>query len=133
METKWKDVAHLYIGCKVLISSEQYKGTGLRFIGIDELKVAKVIDDGIKLSFYVNLEETKPILRRLDDMTEEEFKEFKKITDDDFSKKVAVPAVTIMETTLVHKMDHVLFLLSKSFDLFNLIPTSQAIDAKQVK
>lgn len=69
--TKFKDVAHLYLGCEVAIDYEpiKYPNNGML---ID--CVTSVSGDGIGTSNgeFVSFDKAKPLLRPLDSMTKEE-------------------------------------------------------------
>lgn len=65
---------------KVGIKEDQYKSKyGLRVFGFDmginDQVTLRVIDDGIKLPFFVNLEDCKPLLLPLSELTQEQWHE----------------------------------------------------------
>ena len=77
--------------------------------------------------------EVKPLLRRLEDMTDEELFEygnieFPEIKDSFFKKGLKETLFTTYFSPAAFK-----FLLSRHFDLFNLIPEGLAIDIKTLK
>jgi hypothetical protein len=74
----------------------------------------------------------KPILRPLSSMAEEEFEEFKKHSDNDFSKMTVIDSMSIDGdyTRLCHSAFAQQYLLSKGFDLFGLIESGLAIEQK---
>ncbi len=129
---QWKDVAHLYLGCDVVID---YDPAGIAGMLID--KCVGVSDYGISVSngYIEKFEKTKPILRKLDSMTEDEKKELITIND-------AEGSISAISFNINSNLDFyfkrtnfavVAFLLSKYFDIFNLIDSGQAIDAKTIK
>lgn len=154
--TKFKDLVNLYIGCNVSIKEEQYKGGSLVLIGICDMG-CQVEDTGIKITFYVNPEHVKPLLRPISDMTEEEMKEMYRlvfnrsfigdnVTHRDIGKKEErwvlwsgverlfiykdgdVGADSNLHNYHVHAPSIVKYQLSKHFDLFGLIESGQAIN-----
>lgn len=137
---KFKEVAKHYIGCEVF---DSYNGSNYPLSGVVNNK------PHIQLHEKVHSErewgEIKPILRKLEDMTEEDMKELVKIerplkkrpdkvrlelgsiewrdNKDDYE-------VTLWLDELSPLQFH--YLASKGYDLFNLIEGNQAIDAKTV-
>lgn len=136
-----KDYLHLYLGCDIdnnvqgqyvhpygcvkidELTPENY-ATVMGVMNNEERNFKKFGDDKIHYC--------KPILRPLSDMTEEEFLEFKVLADEDFDKMIRIPSVAI-KTRISHKFEATRFLLSKGFDLFNLIPEGLAIDKTKIK
>ncbi len=110
-----------------------------------------VISDKFKQTVhcYISENRVKPILRRLEDMTEEEAKQFLKVCGE------TVPTKKALKTWGWNGYRHWLrrddeymrdlmsinlgtpevwsYLLSKSFDLFGLIDANEAIDAKTLQ
>ena len=130
METKIKDVSHLYMGCP-LLSEEGAKDTK-SYTWFDR------VSDG----------KHKPILSRLEDMTEEDAKELLKIrygragwfnpiyerhsslcVDFYFYDSNQKKCVSQLDWDTLNA-ESVAYLLSKGYDLFNLIPSGEAIDRK---
>lgn len=107
MQTKFKDVAHLYLGCK--IKTEEGEGTlnGLYNDGNEPIVSFNLVHA------HLNFDEVKPILRPLSDMTELEHHIVNGIKPEtnDYTRDAA-------RTT---------FLLSRGFDLFGLIESGEAI------
>jgi hypothetical protein len=118
--TQLKDYLHLYLGCEV-----QWKfdlKSKFWFIGIDGDKVSLRTKSGASI-FPVELKDITLILRPLSEMTEEETKEHDQIE----MVKAETPTGRI-----VHDANAVKWLLSKHFDLFNLIEKGLAIDATTI-
>lgn len=124
-----KDYLHLYIGCNIAIAEERFNSPGLRLIGISDLG-CQVRDESIKLSFYVNLEDCKLVLRPLSDMTEEEARELCPNGEYPFLKYLSEKDEWY--TNRIHfytaYSECYRFLLSRGFDLFGLIDAGLAID-----
>lgn len=157
MKTTFKEVAHLYLGCLLLMPSK-YEG---QKDGIYEWTAKKSLDDYWQKHYGKG--NWKPILRPLSSICEQELieaiKEFSLIdlSDCEFISEIDKDDNTfyinamhkggvwdsMMYNGVVLKMmnqggdfdtmnpqsDWFLFLLSKQFDLFNLIESGQAIDA----
>ena len=107
---KFKDVAHLYLGCK--IETEEGIGT------LDEISTEKSDDTTITsydlVNAYLKYDEFKPILRPLSDMHEDEAKEaFVAYHDEDNHHEGSAKKTR--------------YLLSRRFDLFGLIENGEAI------
>lgn len=118
--TKFKDVAHLYLGCECILDGEKVKLSAYHI---------EFWNDGIK-----------PLLRPLDSMTEEEWL----ANRDKFSFDV-ISAYSSRNETFCDKPKIVLIfenrlntntlrfkdgleLIKMGFDLFSLIPNNEAID-----
>lgn len=142
-----KDYLHLYLGCKVAIASEQFKGDSLVLTALEMVRlgtVCTVTDTAIKTSFNVNAEDVKPILRPLSDMQLDEMKQFFSLTGlpndckptrADYSdfvfqlEYVSCGAIQSTHSYLYHLSPKQFFwLLSKHFDLFGLIEAGLALD-----
>jgi hypothetical protein len=107
---KFADVAHHYLGCEVVVDGAKTKLTAYH------------------LEFQ-DFSTIKPLLRSLDSMTEDEFEEFKKLADGDCAEMVLIPSMSkVGETRLFKTFNASAYLLSKHFDLFNLIPSGEAED-----
>lgn len=123
MKTELKDVIHLLMGCELLHSYGDMDVSVGRMVGITASEVnpgrTVVITSENFAEWFV--EDVKPILHRLSSMTEEEDqKEF--------------PAHNRGEFIDMHwHPEGFHWLLSKGFDLFNLIDSGQAIDAETLK
>lgn len=118
-----KEVIHFYLGAKV-----EYEFTSRT--SNKEIRNGKMYgmwDNFIRISTHwgsteAPISSVKPILRKLDSMTEEEYEEYKNIGIEE-SKENWKYQYTIESS---RKM---VYLLSRHFDLFNLIESGQAIDA----
>lgn len=108
--TQFKDVAHLYLGCK--IKTEEGIGT------LDEISTEKSDDVTITsydlVHAYLRFDEFKPILRPLSDMTDEEEKASRAMYHNAGNYNFGIAAKTN-------------YLLSLGFDLFGLIENGEAI------
>jgi hypothetical protein len=104
---KFKDIQHLYLGCQL---KDQYGNTY-------KFTPQRIIENALRWS--------KPILRKLDSMTEEE-KEEVQFSDFMFNLVKSKPNQAMFAWQFT-------FLLSKHFDLFNLIKSGEAIDAETLK
>lgn len=151
---KIRDILHLYLGCEVSVTN--IEGRYTTFIDYDFFKRFYDEDD----NRFMN--DPKPILRQLSSMTEEDRKEifllvFKRhfmgdnITRRDEGTKNArwvlwsgvdrlflydegdIGADCDLANWHIHQATIVKHLLSKHFDLFNLIPEGLAIDADTLK
>lgn len=122
-------VAHLYLGCEVVIHNDQPKRRVVRtlFGFAEPERISAITMDGIRNRGQVNMHFLKPILRKIESITFEEFIEAGKIhvscggviqiTFDDVKANRVLP--TYPEVFA--------WLLSKHFDLFNLIDNNLAI------
>lgn len=129
METKFSQIAHLYLRCKVHLENHTDGCTYSTLEGLDPFDGCTLLhwgdDDEVGYrTDEVSLETIKPILRHLSDITEEDREALSQIllTMDVNSYADAI-MVDAAKTT---------YLLSKGYDLFNLIETGQAINAKTV-
>jgi len=127
MEKKIEDYAPLYMGCNISTREEQFNSPGLKLIGISDMGF-QVRDEGIKLSYYVSPNDCKLILRPLSDMTDEE----KKVIDWDMAGSMDHHCSRALIDNDYYALDIreypqiFLYLLSKGFDLFNLIESKLA-------
>jgi hypothetical protein len=159
-----KDIIHFYIGCEVLIDGKEVG----RLYGINTSYLKSInqihydiqteqmrIEDGEDFVMPYNDDfgyelRIKPILRRLEDITDEEFKSYlnwdrlNELYENVRYEKCErayiltynIPAdigsypmsVTVDFIKLLP--DQFLWLIKHGFDLFNLIESGQAIDAK---
>lgn len=118
---QFKDVAHLYIGCKLSHKWSSTEERNFVTLGTDRLRLGT--DDWV------------PILRPLSDMTEEEY-EATKDADDNAFHELSTPenckhecGKEYMKLTWNIGAYITAYLLSRHFDLFGLIESGQAIDA----
>lgn len=137
-----KEYLHLYIGCECKFTDAGQIKTGvLSSIDLEEsFAMVDVENDG---RFNPKYEEVEPILRPLASMTDEEFNEFillfapeeinnesAKKSSFDILKRDGIKAIRFGEDNepkVVFEMFR--WILSKHFDIFNLIPEGLAIDA----
>jgi hypothetical protein len=110
-----KDYLHLYFGCDVRIT------INIEGNPVIEKLTAKVLADEIECHIGI-----KPILRRLNDMTDEEKAECKRLMTQGTD---GVHNVVIS----VYSFESMRYMLSIGIDLFNLIPEGLAIDSKTLK
>lgn len=115
-----KDYLHFYIGCDVLRPDGK---TVLQIYGIEGSLV--VHRENSELT-YSRMTGCKPILRPLADMTEEEIKER------GWSKLELNHAVSQERNRSLYTNEF-LYLLSRGFDLFNLISEGLAINKTESK
>lgn len=115
--TKFKDVAHLYMGCRIQHTDDFQVVTHLTLSG--------------SLIERVN-ENMKPFLRPLSSMTEDELKEKNELC---FIHKLPAKTKSGRQAAVLHDSPNsFLWLLSKGFDIFDLIESGEAIDlTKQPK
>lgn len=131
MKTEFKDVAHLYLGCEVEAHPKHYEDKAIkgRLDGVVLNRVFVQCFDVFGNPWSENevtsleklpFDKIKPILRPLSDMTEEEKAQLR-----DFMGWARY--VEYLKFGLCTP-EGVAYLLKQGFDLFNLIPSSQAID-----
>ena len=120
MEKKIEDYLHLYLGCEVWDSYNEKKGVlfgiDLNTSGFDNVKVLH------KVVWSLSFEWIKPILRSVNDMTEEEKRN---IDGTDWNNTIPGGAWEYSPETFR-------YLLSKHFDLFGLIKSGLAINAAEL-
>jgi len=121
MKTKFKDVAHLYLGCDMysVPQSNEYFIEKLTGVHSD---MAISVNGNLDYPEY----DSKPILRPLSDMTDEECNSYNKIQLTCYS---AFP----FKDQCIQEALKVKFLLSLGFDLFGLIESNEAIDKTTLK
>jgi len=124
-----KEVLNLYLGCEGKLGSSEIIFTLSAVQSVSDLIVVRSSNDS-RQGQHVDPKNFKPILRKLESMTEEEFNEFKICADNDFAKMIVIESMSKDGdyTRLCHQATSQAYLLSKHFDLFNLISSSQAID-----
>lgn len=120
---EFKEVANLYIGCK--IQTKEVTGTFNVLYTPGDVKPKSAIPIGSYdlVKSELHFKEVKPILRQLSAMTKEEYK----VIWEDLN--TTIPVVDIdrkMEPKLF------LYLIKQVFDLFNLIESGQAIDKTKI-
>jgi len=117
METKFKDVAHLYLGVNM-----QYTGNGNPFRGTKKIEPLTI--EKFELLMFSN--QRKPILRPLSSMKNIELSTYSDLSKEE-SNEVFVP---YMDKTIYPAA--FAYLLKQGFDLFGLIESNQAIDATKL-
>lgn len=129
MSIELKSVIHFYLGGEALFDSKRW---ALKRVGI---KIVRLVRNEGNYPRHVQCypEDCKLLLRRLSDMTYDEFIEAGKIhvecggrvqiTLDDLKDNKVYPAYPAVFA----------YLLSRSFDLFGLIDSSQAVDINSAK
>ncbi len=141
MEKTFKEVAHLYLGCEVVIVD------GIRDNNTDTLTYMNILGDCGGNQYEWLISNCRPILYRLEDITDKDAIELVSLWSDIFlnvekkdvryqklnfdfnyasSRRVRTEQVDFRKLN----SDQFLFLLSKHYDLFNLIDNGHAIDAK---
>ena len=123
MATKILDYAHLYIGCEVEVDQTAYNGSKhiWTLVGVEikpDCVFYIVLRDGNYQSFHNT--PIKFILRPLSDMTDDE-------------RSVYLELNTTRENKEQCEANYTVYLLSKSFDLFSLIQSGEAIDKTTLK
>lgn len=121
MKTLTPQILAMYLGC----NCQRDHGKGIietaPLMGVVQSEVDKgkwiaCVDVGLDFFHEWYVEETKPILRRLEDMTDEE-------------RAAQVPT----SDTIAGRAESIAYLLSKHFDLFGLIDAGLVIDAKTLQ
>jgi len=130
---KFEDVSYLYVGITLKDEYFTYKAT-LYSIEKKDLFI-EIINDTISAGHWLNLTNAKPILRKLDSMTEEEAKYIYNLSGYDHIKKNCLQEVKNSYEIITSPIDIVqgipkgwIWLLSKEFDLFNLIENGEAYE-----
>lgn len=160
-----KDYLHLYIGCEVMREHsetrsdkffEHAKLVGVSASEIENGKWVSVLDVGLDHFHEWYVEETKPLLRPLSDMTNDEAFDFLNVSPF-YRNDCNVIVDKIFENSFIgiayrvqyHRKgrywnklqslserlspEHFQFILSCGFDLFNLIEAGLAIDKTTLK
>jgi hypothetical protein len=121
--TQLKDVIHFYLGCRVVHPALKNNRV------LTAVWMQSLLDKGI---------DVKLILRRLSDMTEEECEEYGMMYEQgkydsqslEFDCKIGLSAYYIGTKNAAERIRA---LLKAGFDLFGLIESGQAIDAKTLQ
>jgi hypothetical protein len=115
-----KDYLHLYLGCDVHIAelNVTHKLTGISFD--DTLRQLWCYFENTDTG-YAPIEKCKPILRPLSDMNRDETIHYQEYL-------MSMPINNIIDAYRIQG-EQVAYLLSKHFDLFQLIEAGLAIDA----
>jgi hypothetical protein len=119
--TTFKDVAHLYIGCQIKCVRSDQSSEIERFGRITEFTPLLLSD-----SRYLNNEIWKPILRNISTMTKDEDIECNSIMHGDWVEFYKEKSYIHYETRKI------VYLLSRGFDMFNLIANGQAVKKHQI-
>lgn len=123
MEKNIKNYLHLYLGCECRLGNSDLKNW-LTAVQSDSPLVVLRNENDMRRGNFVDPKNVKPILRPLGDMTENE-KYYNNEIDSFHSSNHISQKQREAERTL--------WLLSKHFDLFNLIDAGLAIDATILK
>ncbi len=132
---KFKDVAHLYLGCKGRATyNAKNENTGdVISVGLSTLRRLESVgiqgDRRILMWVGGNLaaHKTEPILRRLQDMTEEERQEVITLGTAFWNGKDEIRAACYKANASVTA-----YLTSRSFDLFGFIDSGEAVDSTKI-
>lgn len=140
MTTTFKDVAHLYLGGNIQVEYEGRVGNIFTYyhpagkFNVDRIWVCSLEEDGNpEMSCSAPVDKVKPILRKLDSMTEEEAMDGGWTNKRSFDSFVKIHQYddTDQLTRRWFAQDFI-YLLSRGFDLFGLIDSDQAIDASTI-
>lgn len=125
-----KDVLHLYTGCKL------NTGTGTVLLAAVQKEIVPCTDFRVIVlngnELYESKADVKPILRPLSDMTKKEMEECGNMVYD-FSDEPKLNRWRWEDFDLLLCSVQFLWLLKNGFDLFDLIPSGQAIDKTTIK
>lgn len=124
MEIKPQDYIYLYLGCDVSNGIEVGKLVGVTESEYERGKTISLIDFGADSFIEWYAEETKPILRKLSEMTEEESAAMRKLFSEMADNDKAQGEIWADQTR---------HMLKQGFDLFGLIPAGLAIDKTSLK
>lgn len=134
MKIQFKEVAKHYIGCDV-IDEENNRGTfwGYKTSMADHA----LVDCKKQVPYVVSIEKIKPVLRPLNDMTEEEQRQSYVLAgwEPEYSYEMLDEPDRKEETNLISLIGRPNvwnYLLSKHFDLFGLIESGEAVDKTKV-
>jgi hypothetical protein len=164
MEKTFKEVAHLYLGCKCVLNLSDAEDVPPNYIGtLDKIDTGVLTNQIFPIELTLTIgdyeagedDEVKPILHRLEDMTFEDVCSLYCYQDKIFISETKCHKYTAFEYKWVHEdkdrnladgysysgictplinskfsVNELTFLLSKHYDLFNLIDNGHAIDAK---
>lgn len=135
-QIKFKNVAHLYLGCNIMLEDI----FNARIVGFDDKKPIVKDSKHFEKVIVNDWGLIKPILRNLEDMTEEEkIYIVENITYRHVKFSNAKNAISCFDWNRYGKKNIELcvqefpYLLKQNFDLFNLIPSGQAIDQSTIK
>lgn len=128
-----KEVLHLYIGQWCIADGNRFKLAGLTFSEGGTLAYTGRYNGGIPEAWWVENCDFKIELRKLSSMTEEEKREYHKLFSGMESVNILpeIRAGRLINHFLNAKSPHVVvWLLSKGFDLFQLLDNNLAIEKK---
>ena len=142
MKTEFKDVAHLYLGVEVVNTIGKHMGK-IVSVSIDGTATINPLDEFKPRVIILN--SLKPILRPLSDMTDEEFAAYSTMLErcdyeayieisDSGERRIGyewedgICGVLINSYVGKNLVAVFSYLLSRSFDLFGLIESGEAID-----
>lgn len=126
MKTLTPQILGMYLGCRAITNLGWKPEIECMIGGVRVENVGwevELVMPGIGRQ-HCKVDQVKPILRRLEDMTEGDL--------EDMAEKERSAPVTKLPTIEGHA-ESVAYLLSKHFDLFGLIDAGLAIDAKTLQ
>lgn len=115
-----KDFLHYYLGQQVLINNGIYENK------VDFLTHINDVGDCAGKEYEWLAKDCQLILRKIEEMTEEEMKEYNKLISTLYSFAKGVDQIR-QESATTH------YLLKCGFDLFGLIDSGAALDAKTLQ
>lgn len=122
-KTTFKDVAHLYLGCKIKTA----EGVGTfeaLYTGGDEPIISFDL-----IRAHLKFNQVRPILRPLSSISENEISNYLDIEG-------SATAITNLDREIqsrAYSPKSLVYLLSRRFDLFGLIDSGEAINANSLK
>jgi len=116
MEKEIENYLHLYLGCECNYDKTHYAGI---LTGIEG--DSAITFDSVNGRTVWPINRMIPILRKLSDMTEEEMNDMERLSNGKY------PAILTIQSK-IFSCDEIIYLLSKHFDLFDLIPSDLAHD-----
>lgn len=119
MEEEPKEYMNLYLGCRVYGEDYGARLVVVGLLGNDQQKY-RILKSAMSITDDFDFDKHKLILRQTIDMTDTEKKEYNSL----FNSSIPLTIVDAIRTK---------YLLSKHFDLFGLIESGLAIDAKTLK
>jgi len=133
MKTKFSDVAHLYLGCRIKIG-ESDKIENIKMVSAFSICTGTNFHE---VPLWYKTSACKPILRPLSSMTEEEKEDLKIVMGPSWSGENLLPIIESSRhlNLFFNKTNPtvVAWLLKKGFDLFGLIESSQAIASTAIE
>lgn len=129
MEKQLKDYLHLYLGCDLWTGTGRVKLIAIQAECIPNTDFTVYCLNGNIIHRCTMDENTKPLLRPLSSMTEEEGKILDAMAQQQHDNFTEIPNCKFFTGIRTKSADAFLYMLSRSFDLFNLIPDGLAIDS----